>query len=250
MLDRTDNPNYSDFKNDALRVNAIAKVFPVFFLVVAALVCLNTMSRMVEEERTQIGIFKALGYSNFKIMFCYIFYVSIATLFGGIIGLLIGYQVLPRTIYGIYSFTYYLPDIIIYINPIHFILIIIIALLLTNLVTMFSCYKELKEVPALLLRPKAPKAGKKVILEKIGFIWNKINFSGKVTIRNLNSIDQNLESLLTDNNLINPLLVKQEMYSFKANDKNHDFYIFVASDTEQLKDYVTLRNRGTKKVSI
>lgn len=303
MLDRTDNPNYSDFKNDALRVNAIAKVFPVFFLVVAALVCLNTMSRMVEEERTQIGIFKALGYSNFKIMFCYIFYVSIATLFGGIIGLLIGYQVLPRTIYGIYSFTYYLPDIIIYINPIHFILIIIIALLLTNLVTMFSCYKELKEVPALLLRPKAPKAGKKVILEKIGFIWNKINFSGKVTIRNLfrykkrifmtiigiagctalmltgfglkdsitdmidiqfgeifnyddilildesiNSIDQNLESLLTDNNLINPLLVKQEMYSFKANDKNHDFYIFVASDTEQLKDYVTLRNRDTKKV--
>lgn len=302
LMDRTDNPNYSDFKNDALRVDAIAKVFPVFFLLVAALVCLNTMSRMVEEERIQIGVFKALGYNNFKIMFCYIFYVSVATLIGGIIGLLIGYQVLPRTIYGIYSFTYYLPDIIIYINPIHFMLIILIALLLTNLVTVFSCYKELLEVPAALLRPKAPKAGKKVFLERINFIWSRISFSGKVTIRNLfrykkrifmtiigiagctalmltgfglkdsitdmidiqfheifkyddilildesvSTMDQNLESLLSRNNLIDPLLIKQEMYSFKANSKNHDFYIFVASDTKLLKNYVSLSNRDTQK---
>lgn len=302
LMDRTDNANYSDFKNDALRVDAIAKVFPVFFLLVAALVCLNTMSRMVEEERTQIGIFKALGYSNFKIMFCYIFYVSIATLLGGIIGLMIGYQVLPRTIYGIYSFTYYLPDIIIYINPIHFISIILIALILTNLVTMFSCYRELLEVPASLLRPKAPKAGKKVFLERINFIWKRVKFSGKVTIRNLfrykkrifmtvigiagctalmltgfglkdsitdmidiqfgnifkyddvlvldkeiQTIDSNLDSLLIKNNLVDPLLIKQEMYSFKANSKNHDFYIFVASDTDLLKKYISLRNRDTQK---
>ncbi|MEI3530503.1 MAG: FtsX-like permease family protein [Bacilli bacterium] len=302
LMDRTDNANYSDFKNDALRVDAIAKVFPVFFLLVAALVCLNTMSRMVEEERTQIGIFKALGYSNFKIMFCYIFYVSIATLLGGIIGLMIGYQVLPRTIYGIYSFTYYLPDIIIYINPIHFTLIILIALILTNLVTMFSCYRELSEVPASLLRPKAPKAGKKVFLERINFIWKRIKFSGKVTIRNLfrykkrifmtvigiagctalmltgfglkdsitdmidiqfgnifkyddvlvldkeiQTIDSNLDSLLIKNNLVDPLLIKQEMYSFKANSKNHDFYIFVASDADLLKKYISLRNSDTQK---
>ena len=301
-MDRTDNANYSDFKNDALRVDAIAKVFPVFFLLVAALVCLNTMSRMVEEERTQIGIFKALGYSNFKIMFCYIFYVSIATLLGGIIGLMIGYQVLPRTIYGIYSFTYYLPDIIIYINPIHFTLIILIALILTNLVTMFSCYRELSEVPASLLRPKAPKAGKKVFLERINFIWKRIKFSCKVTIRNLfrykkrifmtvigiagctalmltgfglkdsitdmidiqfgnifkyddvlvldkeiQTIDSNLDSLLIKNNLVDPLLIKQEMYSFKANSKNHDFYIFVASDADLLKKYISLRNSDTQK---
>ena len=302
LMDRTDNANYSDFKNDALRVDAIAKVFPVFFLLVAALVCLNTMSRMVEEERTQIGIFKALGYSNFKIMFCYIFYVSIATLLGGIIGLMIGYQVLPRTIYGIYSFTYYLPDIIIYINPIHFTLIILIALILTNLVTMFSCYRELSEVPASLLRPKAPKAGKKVFLERINFIWKRIKFSGKVTIRNLfrykkrifmtvigiagctalmltgfglkdsitdmidiqfgnifkyddvlvldkeiQTIDSNLDSLLIKNNLVDTLLIKQEMYSFKANSKNHDFYIFVASDADLLKKYISLRNSDTQK---
>lgn len=302
LMDRTENANYTDFKNDALRIDAIAKVFPVFFLLVAALVCLNTMSRMVEEERTQIGTFKALGYSNSKIIFSYIFYVSIATLFGGISGLLIGYQVLPRTIYGIYSFIYNLPEIIIYINPIYFILIILISLVLTNLVTIFSCYKELREVPAALLRPKSPKSGKKVLLEKIPFIWSKINFSGKVTIRNLfrykkrifmtiigiagctalmltgfglkdsitdmidlqfeeifdydavlvlnekvNRIDNDLDDLLQKNNIKNPMLIKQELYSFNANNKKNDFYVFVTSDSDLMNSYINLQDRTSKK---
>ena len=185
VLDRTDNPGYTDFKNDALRVDAIASVFPVFFLLVAALVCLNTMTRMVEEERGEIGIYKALGYNNFKIISSYLIYVLVATLFGSVIGLLIGYNVLPRVIFGVYSFTYYLPNIIIYIDPLMFTLITLVAILLILSVTVFSCYNELKEQPASLLRPKPPKKGKKIFLENIKWIWRHISFTGKVTIRNL-----------------------------------------------------------------
>ena len=301
VLDRTDNPGYIDFKNDALRVDAIARVFPVFFLLVAALVCLNTMTRMVEEDRTQIGIFKALGYSNPKIMSSYIAYVSIATVLGSIVGLLIGYNILPRVIFGVYSFTYYLPDIVIYINPIMFITITLVALGLIMSVTLFSCYKELEEQPASLLRPKAPKKGKKIFLENIKIIWNRISFTGKVTIRNLfrykkriimtivgisgctaltltgfglrdgissivklqygkvfkydamfvlnndvESIDSDLNSLLKQNNIDSPMLFHQELFSFRQNDKKHDFYMMIPEYSDVSK-YINLQNRVTKE---
>ena len=185
LQDRTDLTAYTDFKNDALRVDNIAKVFPVFFLLVAALVCLNTMTRMVEEERTEVGLYKALGYSNYKIISNFFSYVTIATLLGGVIGLLLGYNIFPKAIYSIYSFTYSLPDLIIKINPVQFTVIILISLTITLSVTWYSCFRELKENPASLLRPKAPKNGKKVLLEHIPFIWNRLNFSAKITVRNL-----------------------------------------------------------------
>ncbi len=298
LLDRTDQTGYTDFKNDALRVDNIAKVFPVFFLLVAALVCLNTMTRMVEEDRTQIGIFKALGYSNGSIMFGYFLYVTIATFFGGVIGLLVGYQLLPRVIYSIYAFTYSLPSLVIHIDPVVFLVIIGVALLLTNFVTWFSCHTELKVEPANLLRPKAPKKGKKVFLEYITFIWNRLNFSGKVTVRNLfrykkrifmtvigiagctaltltgfglrdgissivpkqyeelftydtlsvlnseeTTVNTGVDQLLQENHIINPLYVRQELYNFEANDKQHDFYLIVPENMEQFKEYIHLRVR-------
>lgn len=301
IQDRTDNPGYIDFKNDALRVDAIAKVFPVFFLLVAALVCLNTMTRMVEEERGQIGIFKALGYGNIKIVSSYLIYVFIATLFGSILGLLIGFNVLPRIIYDAYSFTYTLPKLIIYMDKTMFIVITLVALALTMCVTLFSCYKELIEEPAFLLRPKPPKKGKKIFLEKINFIWNKISFTGKVTIRNLfrykkrifmtiigiagcsaltltgfglrdgitsivklqyekifnydalfvlnNEIkdyDNDLNNLLKTNNIKDPLLVHQELFSFKVDNKKHDFYMMIPQNDDIYK-FVNFKNRKTNE---
>ena len=185
LLDRTDNIGYTDFKNDAERVDSIASVFPVFFIVVAALVCLNTMTRMIEEERTQIGIYKALGYNNYSIIFNYILYVFVPTFLGSLIGLIIGYNILPRVIFDAYAFSYKMPKLSIYIDPLTFISIMVVAILSVILVTIYSANKELREEPAFLLRPKAPKKGKKIFLERLKFIWKHINFTGKVTIRNL-----------------------------------------------------------------
>ncbi|NMA84191.1 MAG: FtsX-like permease family protein [Epulopiscium sp.] len=185
LFDRTDHPGYSDFKDDALRVDAIAVVFPAFFLLVAGLVALNTMTRMIEEERTQIGILKALGYDNIQIAMNYIVYVSLASIIGSITGLLVGYNILPRVIYSVYSFTYVLPPLIVSINPIQFLTLTMIALLLIVSVTLFSCYKVLAAHPAALLRPKAPKSGKRILLERMTMIWKRLNFTQKVTLRNL-----------------------------------------------------------------
>lgn len=302
LLDRTDQAGYIDFKHDAMRVDNIAKVFPAFFLLVAALVCLNTMSRMVEEDRTEIGIYKALGYSNFHIIITYFSYVTIATLFGGIFGLLIGYQVFPRAIYSIYKFTYTLPELVTYINPIIFSAILLISLVITLSVTLYSCHKELLEEPANLLRPKAPKNGKKVFLEHIPFIWNKLNFSSKVTVRNLFRYKKRIfmtiigiagctaltltgfglkdgissiitkqytdiftydalgvlsdkkdrdysktNELLQKNNLINPVYVNQELYNFKVDSKQHDFFLIVPESKDKLLEYISLHERINKK---
>lgn len=185
LFDRNDLSGYSDFYNDALRVDSIASVFPMFFLLVAALVCLNTMVRFVEEERTQFGILKSLGYSNFKIIFGFILYVSVATLIGGLFGLIIGYQLLPRVIYGIYRFSYTLPDIIISVPLGTSIILIGVALFLVNAVTVYACSYSLLEQPAFLLRPKVMSKGKNIWLERIPFLWKRLIFTNKVTLRNM-----------------------------------------------------------------
>lgn len=185
VFDRTDNEGYSDYKTDTERIDSIATVFPVFFVLVAALVCLNTMVRFIEEEREEIGTFKSLGFSNLKIIFIYLLYGFIASALGVLVGLNIGYYVFPNMVYDIFKFNYILPKLIIYREIGTSIIVSIVFIILIILVTIYSCYNSLKEEPSNLLRPKSPEVGKKVILEKIPFIWNKLNFTNKVTARNI-----------------------------------------------------------------
>ena len=185
LLDRLDNTGYAYFNDDASKVESISKVFPIFFILVAALMCLNTMTRMIEEERTEIGIMSSLGYSRFKIIINYIFYVLIATIGGIGLGLLIGYTAIPKIIYSIYNSNYVIPDLIVGAKPVPFTIIVNTTIALMTIVTIIACYKELKNKPAVLLRPKSPKKGKKVFLEYIKFIWKKLSFTWKVTVRNM-----------------------------------------------------------------
>lgn len=185
LLDRSDNSGYISYKEDVVKVEAISKTLPIFFIIVAMLVCLNSLSRLIEEERTEIGILQAIGYSKLRITASYILYVFIAAFAGIAIGLTIGYSIIPKIVYGVFLSRYYVPKLITIISPLPFSLVIAITLLLVVIVVLIASLKELKEVPANLLRPKAPKAGKKVFLEKISFIWNKLSFTWKVTIRNL-----------------------------------------------------------------
>ena len=185
LLDRTDQTGYTALRDDINKVDAIAQVFPVFFILVAALMCFNTMTRMIEEERTQIGILSSLGYSRLKIIHSYIFYVLIATILGVTIGLLVGYTTIPNIIYNIYHTNYILPDLIVQVKWGPFALIVGITILLMCVVTIFAVMKELSEKPAVLLRPKAPKMGKKVLLERVPILWKHFTFTWKVTSRNI-----------------------------------------------------------------
>lgn len=185
LLNRTNNNGYTSFYEDASKVESIAKVFPIFFIVVAILMCLNTMTRLIEEERNEMGIFASLGYSKFKIVRGYIFYCFIASIIGVSIGLSVGYNLIPRIVYGIYDYNYILPDLIVTVKPVSFFLMLTYASILLIGVAIYVCMKELKTKPAILLRPKAPKMGKTVLLEKINFIWKHLSFTWKVTTRNI-----------------------------------------------------------------
>lgn len=185
LLDRNDNNGYSSVWDDALKVDAIAGIFPIFFIVVVALMCFNTMNRMVEEERGEIGTLSSLGYGSFRIINGYLFYIFFATVIGVTIGLLIGYTLIPNVIYSIYNANYILPKLQINIKLLPFFIIILITLGLMSLIAIISCLKELKNAPATILRPASPKAGKKVFLEHIKFIWKRLSFTGKVTARNM-----------------------------------------------------------------
>ena len=185
LLDRTDNNGYSSVWDDAMKVDAIAGIFPIFFIIVVALMCFNTMNRMVEEERGEIGTLTSLGYGNFGIINGYLFYIFFATVIGVTIGLLIGYTLIPNVIYSIYHANYILPKLEINMKLLPFFIIILITLGLMSLIAIISCLKELKNVPATILRPAAPKAGKKVFLEHIKFLWKRLSFTGKVTARNM-----------------------------------------------------------------
>ncbi len=185
IFTRDDNVGYSEYKSNSERINKIASIFPIFFLLVAALVCLTTMSRMVEEQRVQIGTLKALGYSNAVIMRHYMCYAVLAAASGGIVGAYIGCFIFPWVIIWAYSMMYN-------IKKIHFLLsfsnigISVASMVLAIALTVFfTCRKALAETPAELMRPKAPKAGKRVLLERIGIIWNRFGFFGKVTVRNI-----------------------------------------------------------------
>lgn len=185
VLDRDTNPGFIDFGNSADRMDAIAQVFPVFFFLVAALVCLTTMTRMVDEQRTSIGSFKALGYSKTSIASKYLFYAVFASISGSIFGVTIGFKMFPTVIFNAYKIMYTLPAVITDFNIFYALVSTAFAVLATTAAAWIACYSELAVTPASLMRPKAPKAGKRIFLERIKFIWTKLNFTQKVTARNL-----------------------------------------------------------------
>lgn len=185
VLDRNKNAGYFSYSQDSDRIAAIAQVFPVMFFVVAALVSLTSMTRMVEEQRGQIGLLKALGYSKYKIAQKYVLYSLLASVIGSIIGILIGFKLLPTIVFNVYGMLYNMPPTFTEFNLKYAILAIIVSVFCTTFATILACIKELREVPAALMRPRAPKKGKRILLEKIPFIWNKFNFTAKVTARNI-----------------------------------------------------------------
>lgn len=185
VFDRNDNPGYSTYEEDAEKVDAIAAVFPFFFVLVAALVCSTTMTRMVEEQRTQMGTLKALGYNNRSIVSKYLIYAISASIVGSIIGLCIGFKLFPWVIINAYKIMYSMPDPMMPFRWDYAGWCTLVGILCTGLSAYFVCRKELKTVPAQLMRPKAPKVGKKIMLERVGFVWNKLSFLHKVTARNI-----------------------------------------------------------------
>lgn len=179
-------PDYKGYGENADRMKAIGKVFPVLFFLVAALISLTTMTRMVEEQRIQIGTLKALGYSKVSIAMKYVGYAFIATIGGSIVGILVGEKILPYIIIVSYGIMYQHMEVVLTPYNVYYGLVAAFtALGCTLLATIISCYKEMKQSPAELMRPPAPKQGKRVFMEKFPFIWKRFSFIWKATVRNL-----------------------------------------------------------------
>lgn len=185
VLNRDTNIGYACFQNDSSIVEGLANVFPVFFFLVAALVCMTTMNRMVEEQRTQIGVLKALGYGEAAIMGKYLFYSGSAALAGCIAGYFLGIHLFPFVIWTAYGMMYQMGSIVYIFDGSTALLCLACALLCSMGTTWISCRHELKEVAADLMRPKAPRAGKRVFLEWLPFIWKRLKFLHKVSVRNI-----------------------------------------------------------------
>lgn len=185
VLDRATNIGYACFESDSQIVEQVARVFPIFFILVAALVCMTTMSRMVEEQRTQIGVLKALGYSEAKIMGKFLFYAGSASFLGCVIGYVVGIFLFPTVIWMSYQLMY-VPLHLVYIFDWKLaVMALVVSLLCSMGTTWATCRIELSESAAGLMRPKAPKAGKRVFLEYVPFIWNRMKFLYKVSFRNI-----------------------------------------------------------------
>lgn len=186
VMDRNYIQTYVEYDSNAARIGKIGTVFPIIFFIVAAMVSLTTMTRMVEEERTQIGTLKALGYGKLQIAFKYVAYGALATLVGGIVGAYIGGKLLPYVIIVAYrimfvnQFSTLLPA-----NAEHLAVALLASFVSVVGATLLACINELRAVPAELMRPEAPKGGKRVLLEKIPFIWKRLSFNMKSTFRNL-----------------------------------------------------------------
>ena len=185
ILDRDSHQSFVEYEGCANSIDALAKIFPVFFFAVAALVCLTTMTRMVDEQRINIGTLKGLGYKTSQISKKYILYALIACLTGSILGLAIGFSVFPTVIFFAYGMMYSIENIVYVFSIPIAIGITSLALIIIILSAYMACSKELKETPAILMRPKAPKSGKRILLERVPFIWNRFSFISKVTVRNI-----------------------------------------------------------------
>lgn len=185
VLGRNVNSGYAGFENDAAIIAGVGRVFPFFFFLVAALVCMTTMARMVEEQRTQIGVLKALGYSNGAIIGKYVTYSGSAAIVGSVIGFFAGSWVFSAVIWTAYKMMYDMGDLQYVWNLPLIVGCTLVALVCSAGATFYACHQELKEMAAALMRPKAPKVGKRVLLERIPFIWNRLKFLDKVSVRNL-----------------------------------------------------------------
>ena len=186
IYDRNDLPDYSGYGDNADRMKAIGEVFPVIFFLVAALISLTTMTRMVEEQRTQIGTLKALGYARHSIAGKYLGYAFLATLLGSAAGIFTGEKIFPYIIINAYGIMYkHMNELLIPYNVMYGIGAAGTALFCTLAATILACYKELREQAAQLMRPPTPKQGQRVVFEKITFLWKRLNFSWKASVRNL-----------------------------------------------------------------
>ena len=196
ILTRNTNVGYVVFESDSDIVAGVAKIFPAFFLAVAALVCITTMTRMVDEERTQIGILKALGYGNFSIMWKYLAYSGSGAILGCGLGMLLGSVFFPQVIWYAYCIMYNFRDLLVLTFDYESCAFIFLSYTgLTLLVTWWCCHRSLAEVPAELIRPKAPAAGKKILLERLP-VWHNLKFLDKVALRNIFRYRQRLAMML------------------------------------------------------
>ena len=183
-LNRSSNAGYVTFENDTGIVDAIANAFPIFFVLIAALVCTTTMTRMVNDERTLIGTMKAMGYGSGAIMSKYLLYSGSSALLGCLGGYYIGTAAIPRIIWVAYNICYHYADLNYFFNKVMYVLCLAVAVPGTLLVTWLACRSELTGRPAELIRPKAPAVGKRVLLEYVKPLWNRMSFLSKVTVRN------------------------------------------------------------------
>jgi putative ABC transport system permease protein len=182
---RADNPAFDSYYQDTLRLEGIGYVFPIVFFIVAILVSLTTMSRMVDEQRTQIGIYKALGYGTARVVIKILVYAFSAGMIGGWLGVFTGSNLFPRVIYGAYLHMYDMPPIETPIPVAISLIAVATSVFLVMIVTIISSIRSMRNTPAELMRPKTPPSGKRVLIEKIPLIWNRMKFTSKVTARNI-----------------------------------------------------------------
>ncbi len=244
ILGRDSNPGYSGFMQDTKSIKNLGKVFPIVFFVIATLISLTSMTRMVEEQRVQIGTMKALGYNKAQIASKYLLYSGLACLIGGSIGMIIGFETLPRIIWMMYSMMYVIPNFVASFNVYFAILGLGLASLCIIGASLYTVLKIVGDTPAQLMRPKAPKAGKKILLERIPFIWKHLSFSRKVTVRNIFrykkrvimtivGIAGSTALILTGfgvKDAISDILIKQY-----ENVYNYDMQISLKSDLEEIE---------------
>ena len=196
ILDRNSNVGYGSLDSASNIVAGVSRVLPAFFLLVAALVCITTMTRMIDEERTQIGTLKALGYSNWEIISKYMLYAGSGAVIGCGLGVTVGSMFLPSILWEAYKIMLYITDgVVLKFNWVLCLLVVLVYTTVMLLVTWYCCHKTLEEEPAELIRPKAPEVGKKIFLEYFSF-WNRISFLNKVTIRNIIRYRQRLAMML------------------------------------------------------
>lgn len=185
IFDRLDNNSYKELINASDNLKQLGNVFPIIFFCVAILVSLISMMRMIEEDRTENGTLKSLGFNSFQITSKYIIYSLFATVIGGLLGIVMGSLLIPRVVWNAYKTMFTIPKFICDIDTSANIIGLLICIICICGTTIFVCIKNLKDVPANLMRPKAPKTGKKILLEHITFIWKRLKFSSKITIRNI-----------------------------------------------------------------
>jgi len=183
--ERSDNSSYKDVIDASTNIEKIGNVFPLVFYIIAILISLITMMRMVDEDRSENGTMKALGYNTFDVLIKYLLFSFIATITGSLIGIVIGCNLIPSIIWDIYKLMFTVPYFVCEINMQYAVIGTLIALVCIVCSAVITCIQNLKSVPAELMRPKAPKSGKRVLIEKISFLWKRLKFSQKITVRNI-----------------------------------------------------------------